>query len=346
MKKTLIYRLIIFLLAALVLTGCGGEEDKKQSEEKPKELALCSSMGRKFTELIADDFRKHSGTKVLISYLPGGTTQERMDFLRQHKFDVWLGGTAEEYYLAGEQNILEPYITKESYKVPAELRSRTGLWTSIYLSYIAFLSNKGNLEAFGLYAPETWNELLDEHLKDEIAMPDFNLGGVSFAMLTSVWQMRGKEKALEYAAKLNAQNPTYTSGFGEAVDMVYIGKKTVALVPLDYALLMEYRHRHLFATVVKDANRTMLTGAALMRNAPDSELGRNFLDYLMSDAGETLLRQNGYYYMWHVRDYPYNDGRRELIGNVQVPVDDLSWTSVYKADIIHQWLSAGSTMKR
>jgi len=263
-----------------------------------------------------------------------------LDYLRKHRFDVWLGGTSEEYFMADEQHILQPYIAKESYKVPAELRNRTGQWTSLYLSYIALLSNKNNLHAYGLYAPETWDELLAPQLKDELAIADFDLGGASFGMITSIWQMRGKEQAMAYAAKLNAQQPVYTKGFGEAVDLVYIGKKTVAIVPLDYALQMEARHRHLFATVVKDANRTMLTGAAIMRSAAHPDQARAFLDYLMSDAGVELLPANGYHYMWHVKKYPYNDGRRELIGNVRVPVDDLSWTSVYKSEIIRQWRGA------
>ena len=224
--------------------------------------------------------------------------------------------------------------------MPAELRNRTGEWTSLYLSYIALLSNKHNLQAYGLYAPESWDELLAPQLKDEIAMANFSMGGASFGMLTSIWQLRGREAALEYAAKLNAQNPNYTAGFGEAVDKVYIGKKTVAVVPLDYALLLETRHSHLFATVPKDANRNILTGAAIIKGAPHEALAKSFLDYLMSDEGAELLPKNGYHYMWHVKNYPYNDGRRELIGNVQVPVDDLSWTSTYKNEIIKKWVNA------
>ncbi len=335
MRRLMLYKILTLLLGLLLFAGCAKEESASQ-----KQLALCSSMGKKITELFAENYSKATGTKVTISYLPAGTQKERMDYLRQHKFDVWLGGTSEEYYAADEQKILQPYIAKEAYKVPAELRNRTGQWTSLYLSYIAFLSNKNNLHAYGLYAPETWDELLAPNLKDEIAFADFNLGGASYGMLTSVWQLRGKEQALSYAAKLNAQNPVYTKGFGEAVDMVYIGKKTVAVVPLDYALLLEARHSHLFATVVKDANRTMLTCAAIMRNAEHVDEAKAFLDYLMSDEGMELLPENGYRYIWHVKKYPYNDGRRELIGNVQVPVDDLGWTSVNKSEIIRQWKAA------
>ena len=335
MRKQAFIRILCLLLVIFALGGCGSEKPK----ETPQ-LHLCSSMNKAFTELIADSFGKKTGTKVVIHYLPAGTQQQRFDYLRQQKIDVWLGGTSEEFFMADEQHVLQPYLAKESHKVPAELRNRTGEWTSLYLSYIALLSNKNNLQAYGLYAPESWDELLAHQLKDEIAMADFSLGGASFGMLTSIWQLRGREAALEYAAKLNAQNPDYTSGFGEAVDKVYIGKKTVAVVPLDYALLLETRHRHLFASLPKDANRNILTGAAIIKGTPHEELAKKFLDYLMSDEGAELLPKNGYHYMWHVKNYPYNDGRRELIGNVRVPVDDLSWTSTYKNEIIKKWTSA------
>lgn len=336
MKKDLPYKILLLVCFLLLLAGCGnGQQEQRQ------QLRLCSSMGRKLTELVVNAYEKSAHVDVKVSYLPSGTFSERMDFLREHKFDCWLGGTAEEYFLAGEQNILQPYLAEESYKVPATLRNRTGQWTSLYLGYIAMLSNKNNLRAYALYAPETWDELLDPALQDEIAIPDFLLGGASFGMLTSVWQLRGKQEALAYAARLNEQRPMYTAGFGEAIDLVYIGKKTVAVVPLDYALLMEQRHRHLFATVVKDANRTLLTGAAVLEGAQNPEQGRRFIDYLMSDEGEAVLLRNGYNYMWHVKKYPFNDGRRELIGDVKVPADDLSWTSTYKGEIIRQWMSAG-----
>ena len=162
MRKVIIY---ILTLLALLATGCGSEQPQ------PKELQLCSSMGTKLTEVIADSYSKAAGVKVNISYLPGGTQQERLDYLRKHRFDVWLGGTSEEYFMADEQHILQPYIAKESYKVPAELRNRTGQWTSLYLSYIALLSNKNNLHAYGLYAPETWDELLARSLRMSWRLP-------------------------------------------------------------------------------------------------------------------------------------------------------------------------------
>ena len=335
MKKCLKFLVLALSIAAVFISGCGRDAD-----DKPKELYLCSSLGRTMTEDIVADYTAATSTKVHLTYLPGGTLQERLDYLRQHKFDCWLGGTAEEYYMANKQNILRPYITKESYKVPAELNNRQGEWTSLYLSYIALLSNKNNLRNYGLYAPETWDELLVPELKDEIAIPNLSLGCASYGMVTSLWQLWGKGKALDFAAELNKQYPIYTTTPGEAIDLVYIGKRTVAVLPMDYALIMESRHSHLFATVPKDANRTMLTGAAVMKNNIDERQAQAFLDYLMSDDSVEALNRRGYPYIWHVKNYPYNDGRRELIGNVNVPVDDLNWTASYKSEIIRQWLNS------
>ena len=67
-----------------------------------------------------------------------------------------------------------------------------------------------------------------------------------------------------------------------------------------------------------------------------------FIDYLMSDDSLQVLSNNGYQYLWHVKDYPHNNLRKELLGNVRVPVDDLSWTAIEKNEIIRQWLSAGA----
>lgn len=336
--------LLAFLLAC---AACGSEKNapvKSASGDAdkaaPKELRVCSSLGEDITQLLANDFAGQSGMTVSVQYLPAGSLAQRQQFLRAGGFDVWLGGTAEEYYLAHREKLLEPYLARESYKAPVTLRNKDGHWTSLYLGYIGLISNKEKLHRFRLYAPETWDELLEPQLAGEIAVPDYNAGGASYGMLTSIWQMRGKPEALQYAARFNAQRPQLTPDAAAAANLVYSGQKTVAVVPLAYALALEAQHPHLFATVIKDANRNLLTGAALLAQAPNPQGGRQFLDYLMSDESEALLKTNGYPYLWHVKNYPDNVGRKELIGRVQVPVDDLGWTSVYKSEVIRQWNEA------
>ena len=58
------------------------------------------------TDILAEDFAKQQNVKVEVRHLPAGNLDERLNFLREGKFDVWLGGTPEEYYLAGEKKML------------------------------------------------------------------------------------------------------------------------------------------------------------------------------------------------------------------------------------------------
>lgn len=324
---------IILVLCCFFAVGCG-------QQQKQRELNICSSMGSKITAVLAEGFAEEAHVKVNIKYLPPGSFRERMDFIRENKIDCWLGGTAEEYYLASQQNLLQPYLAENAYKVPAEMRSREGYWTSLYLEYIALISNKEKLRQYGLYAPDTWKELLNPMLHDEIAVTDFSYGGASYGMITSIWQLRGKEAALAYASAFNKQDITYTDSLEKTAQLVYSGEKTIGILPLKYALHLENRYKHLFATVVEDANRNLITGAAVIKGGANTEEAQQFLDYLMDDRSMELLSSKGYDYIWHVKYYPYNNLRRELLGNIAVPVDDLSWTAVEKNEIIRQWLSA------
>ena len=322
--------------------GVAAPANTAQEVQAVSELKICSSLGQKTTELLLSDFlqRSSGNIKPIVTYIPGGTMEERFKFIDEGAFDCWLGGTAEEYFSANEKGLLQGYAAKESFKVPAELRNRHNHWTTLYLSHIAILSNKHKLHSFGLYAPTTWDELLKPQFKEEIALPDPALGGASFGMLTSIWQLRGKEEALKYAAAFNQQQPVLTSSVMEAVDMVYQGKKTIAVLPVAYALELEEKHSHLFATVPKDANRNLLTGVALLKSCKNEAASQDFIDYLMSDFSEKALHASGQLYTWHVKHYPHNNNRNKLVGNIKVPVDDLAWTSTYKSEIIRQWLEA------
>lgn len=341
MKKHHFLLFLTILIASLFLLACGKDKDNNTTKTTP-ELKICSSLGKETTELLVKDFIAKNKLKLKpeIAYIPGGTTEQRFAFIEKGNFDCWLGGTAEEYYSATDKGLLQSYTAKEAFKVPAELRNRRNLWTTLYLRHIAIISNKNSLHNLGLYAPTTWDELLSPNLKNEIAIPNFTLGGSSFGMLTSIWQMRGKEEALNYAKKFNQQIPTITNNALEAADLVYKGKKALAILPVDYALNLEEKHSFLFATVPKDANRNLLTGVALLKTSQNVETSQNFIDYLMSDASEEVLHNNGYKYLWHVKHYPNNSNRTELVGRLKIPVDDLAWTSTYKSEIIRQWTEA------
>lgn len=326
--------LVTLLAAVLLCSGCGGK-----TAEQQKNIKICSSLNETMTEILAQDFAAQHNVQVAVQYLPAGSLDKRLKFLRDEKFDLWLGGTPEEYYLAGEQKMLRSYRPQEAYKVPAEMRENQWRWTGLYVDYIGLLTNRSRLHELGLYAPDTWNELLQPELWEETVLADFKNGGRSYGMLTSLWQLRGEAKALEYAASFNSQQPLYTASEWEAIEAVRSGRKTVAVVSLSVALQLERQDRNLFATLVKDGNKNCITGAAILQGQNLQE-AQAFMDYLLSERSKDLLASKGYPLLWRVSDYAHDDGRKMMIGDLQLAVDDLSWTAGQKSAIIQQWLNA------
>lgn len=325
---------IALLIVGVFCGGCGSD-----NVNQPKKLKVCSSLNETMTEILADDFSQRYDVKMEIGYLPSGSFDERLQFLRSGEFDLWLGGTPEEYYLAGEQKMLRSYSPQEAYKVPAEMRENQWRWTGLYVDYIGFLTNRNRLRELGLYAPETWDELLKPELWEETALADFKNGGCSYGMITSIWQLRGAEKAMQYAASFNGQMPFYTVSEWDAIEEVRSGRKTVAVVSLAVALQLERQNRDLFATLVKDGNKNCITGAAVLKGN-NLEEAHCFMDYLLSKQSKDLLASKGYPLLWRVSDYTHDDGRKMMIGNLQLAVDDLSWTAGQKSAVIQQWLNA------
>ncbi len=336
----------VFAVAVLCLFAVwqhipASAENKNETKEHIK---ICISMQPALAQALAEDFTKASGIEAEVVPLPPGSVSNRFKFLSSSGSDVWLGGTAEEFYLAAEQGLLVSYQPENAYVVPAEFRQNNWLWTALYIDHIGFLSNKENLHYFGLYAPESWQELLEEPLKFELALPDPKNGGAGYGMMTALWQLKGEEKALEYAAKLNRQRPEYFVNLQETVDEVRHGYKTVAGVPLSLALLLERSESNLFATIPYDGNKNLISGAAVL-NGPNQAGAGKFIDYLLSRRAAKIVAEAGHQLVWSISSAADSDLRDKYTGRLIAPVDDLSWTAGQKAEVIDRWLHVGRQRK-
>ena len=332
--------LAVLAAALCVLTAFSPAQTAEQDAKTKEHVKICFSMPVGLAEALAEDFTKASGIEAEVVPLPPGSAEHRFNFLTSSASDVWLGGTAEEFYLAAERGLLVSYQPQEAYALPAEFRQNNWLWTALYIDHIGFLSNKENLHYFGLYAPETWDELLASPLKYELALTDPKSGGAGYGMMTALWQLRGEEAALDYAAQLNRQRPEYFVNLQETIDEVRQGYKTVAVVPLSVALLLERSEPNLFATLPLDGNKNLISGAAVL-NGPNREAAGKFIDYLLSERAADIVDAAGHQLVWSLSSAAGDNMRRRYTGRLLTPVDDLSWTAAQKSAIISRWQQAG-----
>ena len=327
-----IFVLLFSVLCMLFSEGCA-----MQSQDKPVEnvVRICSSMNRNLSEKLIEDFANKTGIVVEFDPLVATSLYQRLDLLGNSKVDVWLGGSAEEYYMAAERDMLASYLPREVADIPPQYMDRDGRWMPLSIDYIALLSNRDNMKKLGIEPPFSWNELLQPVLHNEIVMADPVTGGASYGLITSLWQLRGRDAALQFAGGLRTQQVLYLPTEAKAGYEVYLGRKAVAVMSLRHALALEKEHPFLYAAPVRDGNKNMITAVAILKTGEKRKAAERFMDYLFSKEAVQILRE---FRMNPLVDALNDKNKYGDIGTV--PNDDLRWMAGEKQALIREWINA------
>jgi ABC-type Fe3+ transport system substrate-binding protein len=263
------------------------------------------------------------------------TLSQRLDLLGNSKVDVWMGGSAEEYYMAAERGMLAPYLPRGVAGIPPQYMDRDGRWVPLSIDYIALLSNRNNMRTLGIESPSSWDELLQPVLHNEIVMADPATGGPPYGLITSLWQLRGRDAALQFAGTLRTQQVLYVPTEAKVGYEVYLGNKAVAVMSLRHALALEKEHPFLYAAPVRDGNKNMITAAAILKNGEKRKEAERFMEYLFSKEAMQIMRE---YRMNPLTDAQNDKNKYGDIGIV--PNDDLRWMAGEKQALIREWINA------
>ena len=323
---------ILVLLTVLAVTGCNS-----QKQDPPAEgvVRVCSSMNRNLSEALVEAFANKTGIVVEFDPLVATSLSQRLDLLGNSKVDVWMGGSAEEYYMAAERDMLATYLPQGAAGIPPQYMDRDGRWVPLSIDYIALLSNRNNMKKLGIEPPSSWDELLQPVLHNEIVMADPVTGGPPYGLITSLWQLRGREAALQYAGTLRTQQVLYLPTEAKAGYEVYLGNKAVAVMSLRHALALEREHPFLYAVPVRDGNKNMITAAAILKTGEKRKAAERFMEYLFSKEAMQIMRE---YQINQLADVLNDKNKYGDIGIV--PNDDLRWMAGEKQALIKEWLNA------
>ena len=326
---------IYIMLALLTVLAVAGCDTKKQDPPAEGVVRVCSSMNRNLSEALVEAFANKTGIVVEFDPLVATSLSQRLDLLGNGKVDVWMGGSAEEYYMAAERGMLAPYLPRGAAGIPPQYMDRDGRWVPLSIDYIALLSNRNNMRTLGIESPSSWDELLQPVLHNEIVMADPATGGPPYGLITSLWQLRGREAALQFAGNLRTQQVLYLPTEAKAGYEVYLGNKAVAVMSLRHALALEKEHPFLYAAPVRDGNKNMITAAAILKNGEKRKAAERFMEYLFSKEAMQIMRE---YRMNPLTDAQNDKNKYGDIGIV--PNDDLRWMAGEKQALIREWLNA------
>ena len=324
---------IIFLIALIILGGCG----KMNLDEEVETFKVYSELPEDITKAYIEDFGKnHKGKlKIEIVKIAEQKGPGKINELKELDFDVWLGGTAEDYFLADNKKMLKPYEAKDLRNIPTGLKDKHGTWTGLFTTNLVFLSNRKVLSEVGAERPETWSDLLaaELHKKIIVSEPAMRQGG--YRILTTYWQLYGEKRFEEYTRNLKVQELAYAANDQAAIAAVSKGEKALTVVPLDIAMSAAVNNKNLLISIPTDGTSRKLTGVAIMSNTKKEALSRSFVDYLISDKAKKVL-DNSDYYAWPLTDsvdaYTWGKPYTEVF----LVHDDLRWCVLNADEIIEK----------
>jgi len=185
-----------------------------------------------------------------------------------------------------QEGLLAPYITLESSAYPDDAKDQDGYWTVDRINTVVIGYNTDLVALSDI--PATWEDLLDPKWKGKMAVErsDIELLGD----MVAAW---GQEKAYAFWEGIAAQEPAMIDGHTELAEALAAGE--YAISPTLYAHRVEKLKSkgEPVEWVKTDPVFAYTQVIALAANAPHPATAKLFINWLLSESGQTLIRDLG-----------------------------------------------------
>lgn len=308
MKKTT-KRIYAFLLAAvmlLALTACGGKKDEAPATpdapatETPaaptsKELTVYTAFPEAEVIYYFNAFEKETGIKINYIRLSAGEMLTRVAAEKDNpQAALMFGGSTDNYIAAASQGLLEAYQSPELSNTPASYVDPDGNWNPIYVGAISFACNEDWFAEKGYDYPTSWEELLDPKFQGEIIMAHPATSGTAYTVLATLVQLKGDDAVWDYLSKLNVNMAQYTKSGAAAPNAVALGESAIALTFSHDGLQPTAEGYPIALSFPKDGTGYEVGATALIKGGPaaEQENAKKFIDWMCSEAGQSLYAEN------------------------------------------------------
>lgn len=198
----------IFLLFLAVLAACGGGDGRKV-------LTIYSPHGREMLQAFEKRYEALH-PDVDVQFVDMGS-QEILDRLRSERAnpqaDVWWGAPAQTFEDGVRDSLLERSSPTWAGALPADAKSKDGLWYGTYLTPEVIAFNSAAIPA--AQAPKDWDEVLDPKWRGKVLIRDPMASGTMRAIFGMVMQRSLRAtgdtaQGWQWLRRLDGQTREYT----------------------------------------------------------------------------------------------------------------------------------------
>ncbi|WP_232243290.1 ABC transporter substrate-binding protein [Paenibacillus sp. GSMTC-2017] len=283
----------VTLVTSLLLTGCGGK--KSGADDTPKSLTMYIGVVEEQALQIAKQFEKDTGIKVEFVRMSGGEILGRIRAEKDNpKASVWYGGPADSMIAAKEENLLEPYKSKNAENISTNFKDAEGYWTGIYQGYLGFVVDGRYLKERNIEIPKTWDDLLKPEFKGQIIVANPGSSGTAYALLYTLINLRGEEKGLEYMKQLDKQIKQYTKSGSAPAKSAALGEAAIGITFIHNGIrLQKEGFTNVELSTPSDGTGFEVGAVSIIKGGPEMKAAQIFVDWSLTKEVQELGQQHG-----------------------------------------------------
>ncbi len=209
-------------------------------------------------------------------------------------FDVFYGGIGDPHFVAFKEGLTEFYESPMIAELAPDMVEVTnGSYLPLYSNPLGVIVNPAVLEEAGAPIPKSWRDLADPRYKGLIGMADPNSSGTAYVILATLVQIFGEDEAFDYLAKLHQNIATYTRSGSGSLQPTGQGELGIAIIFMATALREQAKGLPIEIIVPEEGTGYEIAGLSLIKNGPNSEAARAFIDYALSAEAQDLGTKSG-----------------------------------------------------
>ncbi len=198
--------------------------------------------------------------------------------------DVLWTSDVPDFYLMKSQNLLLPYIPDEIKSLLNPLPDYDGSFTAVRLGTLGIAYNTRLIKE----APKNWADLQQPAFKGAYGIANPALSGTAYMSVAVL----SKTFGWGYFEALRANGAKMGKGSGQVVDDTASGDLLASLA-VDYITLDKVDKGATLALVFPPEMLVIPSPIAILKNSPNAEAAKKFVDFVLSKDGQTIIANEG-----------------------------------------------------
>ena len=241
---------------------------------------------------ILDEFEKDTDIRIEHLTMKNGEILQRLTNEKDSGVaiaDLWFTGGADTFIDAAQKDLLISYKSIVGESLSSNMKDSDGYWYGTSLTLVNWIVNKDLIEEKGLKMPETWEDLLQEGLKDEVSMSNPASSGTAYNVVSAILQTKGEDAGWEYLDKLIEQVPFFTARGSDPANHVVNGEAIVGINASNGDRELEENNAHIKIVYPSDGTGWWPQPVAIVNGSKNEAAAKVFIDWILSKKGMATM---------------------------------------------------------